>query len=92
MLHGWMDSSITFQFLVDAFRKEWHVIALDWRGGDSSRAPDGYWYPDLADLEAVLNHYSPDEPAYLLGHSLGGNVACHYAGVATCSRDVACQP
>ena len=69
-------------------------MSLRWTGGggDSSRAPDGYWYPDLADLEAVLNHYSPDEPAYLLGHSLGGNVACHYAGVATCSRDVACQP
>lgn len=83
MLHGWMDSSITFQFLVDAFRREWHIIAPDWRGfGHSSHARDGYWYPDyLADLEAVLHHYSPDEPVNLLGHSLGGNVACLYASV-----------
>lgn len=83
VLHGWMDSSITFQFLVDAFRREWHIIAPDWRGfGHSSYAKDGYWYPDyLADLEAVLNHYSPDLPVNLLGHSLGGNVACLYASV-----------
>ena len=31
-LHGWMDSSPTFQFLVEALRQEWHVIAPDWRG------------------------------------------------------------
>lgn len=83
MLHGWMDSSITFQFMVDALKRDWHVMAPDWRGfGHSSYAKDGYWYPDyLADLEAVLDHYSPDHPVRLLGHSLGGNVACLYAGV-----------
>ncbi len=83
MLHGWMDSSITFQFMVDAFRRDWHVIAPDWRGfGHSSYAKDGYWFPDyLADLEAILAHYSPDEPVRLVGHSMGGNVACLYAGV-----------
>ncbi len=83
LLHGWMDSSITFQFMVDAFKHDWHVIALDWRGfGHSSSASHGYWYPDyLADLEAVLMHYSPDEPVRLLGHSMGGNIACLYAGI-----------
>jgi pimeloyl-ACP methyl ester carboxylesterase len=83
MLHGWMDSSITFQFVVDAFVRDWHIIAPDWRGfGHSSWAKDGYWYPDyLADLEAILDHYSPEEPVRLLGHSMGGNVACLYAGV-----------
>lgn len=83
MLHGWMDSSITFQFLVDALKRDWHIIAPDWRGfGHSSYAKGGYWYPDyLADLEAILNYYSPDVPVRLLGHSLGGNVACLYASV-----------
>ncbi|WAW10444.1 alpha/beta hydrolase [Oxalobacter vibrioformis] len=83
MLHGWMDSSITFQFLVDALQEEWHIIAPDWRGfGHSSHAKDGYWFPDyLADLDALLNHYSRDTPVRLLGHSLGGNVACLYASV-----------
>ena len=27
LLHGWMDVSATFQFLVDAFSAEWHVVA-----------------------------------------------------------------
>ncbi len=83
LLHGWMDSSITFQFMVDAFRHDWHVIALDWRGfGHSSYSLNGYWYPDyLADLEAILNHYSPNFPVRLLGHSMGGNIACLYAGI-----------
>lgn len=83
MLHGWMDSSITFQFFVDSLRRNWHVIAPDWRGfGHSSYAKDGYWYPDyLGDLEAILDYYSSDQPVRLLGHSMGANVACLYAGV-----------
>ena len=32
MVHGWMDISVSFQFLVDELKKEWHVIAPDWRG------------------------------------------------------------
>lgn len=83
LLHGWMDSSITFQFMVDAFRFNWHVIAPDWRGfGHSAYAKDGYWYPEyLADLEAILSHYSYGRPVYLVGHSMGGNIACLYAGI-----------
>src|SRR6185295_10029321 len=32
LLHGWMDVSASFQFLVDALRREWDVYAPDWRG------------------------------------------------------------
>lgn len=84
MLHGWMDMSASFQFVVDCLRAEWHVLAPDWRGfGLSGRTPlDSYWYPDyLADLDAILDHYAADTPVNLLGHSMGGNVACLYAGV-----------
>jgi pimeloyl-ACP methyl ester carboxylesterase len=83
MLHGWMDVGASFQFLVDALQREWHVIAPDWRGfGRSDWCADGYWYADyIADLEALLDHFSPDKPARLVGHSLGGNVACLYAGI-----------
>ena len=83
LLHGWMDVSATFQFLVDAFRREWRVIAPDWRGfGLSAWTDDAYWFPDyLGDLDAILERYSPDEPARLIGHSMGGNVACLYAGI-----------
>ena len=83
LLHGWMDASASFQFLVDALSRDWRVIALDWRGfGHSQWNKHSYWFPDyVADLDALLAHYSPDAPARLVGHSLGGNVACLYAGI-----------
>lgn len=83
LLHGWMDVAASFQFLVDAFSREWRVIAPDWRGfGLSAWNNDAYWFPDyIADLDLLLTHYSPDAPAHLIGHSLGGNAACLYAGI-----------
>jgi len=83
MLHGWMDVSASFQFVVDALGPEWRVVAPDWRGfGQSEGQGDAYWFPDyLGDLDAILRHYSPDEPVRLVGHSMGGNVATLYAGV-----------
>ena len=84
LLHGWMDVSASFQFIVDALQGEWHVIAPDWRGFGQTEwsGADAYWYPDyLADLDAILRVVAPDQPVSLIGHSLGGNVACQYAGV-----------
>jgi len=84
LLHGWMDVGASFQFLVDSFARDWHVIAPDWRGfGLSEWARDeGYWFPDYyADLEALADHYQPGEPVRLVGHSMGGVIASVYAGV-----------
>ncbi len=84
MLHGWMDISASFQFLVDSLQKDWHVIASDWRGFGLTQAAPGhsYWFPNyIGDLDAILLHYSSDEPVYLLGHSMGGNIASIYSGV-----------
>jgi pimeloyl-ACP methyl ester carboxylesterase len=84
MVHGWMDMSASFQFVVDCLRRDWHVIAPDWRGFGLTRNPgvDSYWFPDyLGDLDALLDHYAADEAVNLLGHSMGGNVVCLYAGV-----------
>jgi len=83
LLHGWMDVAASFQFLVDAFVGEWYVVAPDLRGfGKSAWQAQGYWYADyIADLEALLDAFAPGEPANLAGHSLGGNVVLHYAGV-----------
>ena len=84
MLHGWMDVSASFQFVIDCLRGDWHVIAPDWRGfGLSEWSPaDTYWYPDyLADLDVLLDHYAPGEAVNLLGHSMGGNIASLYAGI-----------
>ena len=84
MVHGWMDMSASFQFLVDNLQQDWHVIAPDWRGfGQTEFSPGhSYWFPNyVADLDAILLHYSPDEPVRLLGHSMGGNISSIYAGV-----------
>ena len=82
LLHGWADVSASFQFVVDALKDDWRVIAPDWRGfGDSGWAPGGYWFADyLRDLDEILETYTPDQPANLVGHSMGGNIACLYAG------------
>ena len=83
MVHGWMDVSASYQFVVDAFAKDRYVIAPDWRGYGGTEAPntDNYWIPDyLADLDFLLDHYAGDAPVDLVGHSMGGNVAMLYAG------------
>jgi pimeloyl-ACP methyl ester carboxylesterase len=83
LLHGWLDAGATFQFMVDAMRRDRPFIALDWRGFGRSEWPQqGYWFPDyMGDLDAVLDQLSPNVPACLVGHSMGGNIAVSYAGV-----------
>jgi len=88
MLHGWMDVAASFQFVVDAlsdtFMQGRCVIAPDWRGyGDTDGGGvDNYWFPDyLADLDFLVDHFSPDAPIDLVGHSMGGNVAMFYGGI-----------
>ena len=81
-LHGWADTGSTFQFVVDALARDWHVVAPDWRGFGRSRvATTSYWFPDyLADLHELLGTYSPESPVRIVGHSMGANVAGLYAG------------
>jgi pimeloyl-ACP methyl ester carboxylesterase len=83
LLHGWMDVSASFQFLVDCLPDEWYFVAPDWRGfGLTAWAREGYWFPDYyADLDTLLDLYSPHAPATLVGHSMGGLIACTYAGI-----------
>ena len=83
LLHGWMDVSASFQFLVDCLERDWYVVAPDWRGfGLTEWARDGYWFPDYyADLDALLDIYEPKAPVSLVAHSMGGNIAGVYAGV-----------
>lgn len=82
-LHGWGDVSASFQFVVDALQKNWRIIAPDWRGFGLTEWNEGvYWFPDyIADLDALLEQYSPEQPAQIVGHSMGGIVASLYAGI-----------
>ena len=84
MVHGWMDVGASFQFVVDALAQDRYVIAPDWRGYGQTTGPDtdNYWLADyLADLDFLLDHYSPGAPVDLLGHSMGGNVVMLYGGI-----------
>jgi pimeloyl-ACP methyl ester carboxylesterase len=84
MVHGWMDVAASYQFVVDALSHDHYVIAPDWRGygKTSSGGADNFWFPDyLADLDFLLDHYAPGQQVNLVGHSMGGNVVMHYAGV-----------
>ena len=82
-LHGWGDISASFQFVVDALQGDWRIVAPDWRGFGQTQWNDGpYWFQDyIADLDALLEHYSPQQPALIAGHSMGGIVASLYAGI-----------
>jgi len=82
LLHGWMDNSASFQFLADALGPRWRLTAPDWRGfGLSEWAPGGvYAYTDyLADLDALIDALALGPQVQILGHSLGGYIACMYA-------------
>ena len=84
LMHGWMDVGASFQFTVDALRGDRFVVAADWRGfGRSDPTPsDCYWFADyLGDLDALVDHLSPDAAIDLAGHSMGGNIVMTYAGV-----------
>ena len=86
LMHGWMDVSASWQFMVDALKQDRWIIAADWRGFGLTRfqgpAPDNYWFPDyFADLDALLDHFSPDMAVDLVGHSMGGNIVMMYSGI-----------
>jgi pimeloyl-ACP methyl ester carboxylesterase len=83
MLHGWMDCSAPFQFLVDEMVGEWDIIAPDWRGfGLSGWKNASYWFPEYClELNALLDHYSADRPANIVAHSMGANITSMFAGM-----------
>ena len=87
LAHGWMDVAASYQFMIDAlsdaFVQQRPIIAFDWRGyGLTESTPtDSYWMPDyLGDLDALLDHFYPEQAIDLVGHSMGGNVVMMYTG------------
>src|SRR5258708_37359007 len=72
--HGWMDVSASFQFLVDAFKKDWDVYAPDWRGyGLTARGMSGcYLVPGyVADLDFIFEHFEKEKLLNLVVRSRG---------------------
>jgi pimeloyl-ACP methyl ester carboxylesterase len=83
LLHGFLDVSATWQPVAEGLLPRFQVLCPDFRGfGHTEWPQDGYWFPDyVGDLEAIADHYSPDEPMRLVGHSMGAQVASLYAGL-----------
>ena len=83
LLHGGRDHCRSWDWVAEALRKDWHIIAPDLRGhGDSAWSADGNYEMTsyVYDL-AQLIHQLGETPVTLVAHSMGGNVALRYSGL-----------
>jgi pimeloyl-ACP methyl ester carboxylesterase len=83
LIHGALDHARNWDWVARTLRQHYHVYALDLRGhGNSAWAPGALYAvaEHVLDLSALLDIIS-DFPIRLVGHSLGGGIALHYAGV-----------
>src|SRR5215831_4427205 len=87
LVHGGLDHARNWDWVARSLCEDYHVYAYDLRGhGNSAWAP-GAMYSlaehvlDLAGLLDILssNHGTPS--VRLVGHSLGGMIVLHYAGI-----------
>ncbi len=86
LVHGLGEHCGRYKHVAEAFNKAGYALmAFDLRGHGRSEGQRGHApsYPVLMDdvfqlLETAKERY-PDIPVYLYGHSLGGNLAIHYA-------------
>ena len=81
-LHGFLEQGASWTGVAERLHRR--VLAPDQRGfGRSDHVGAGGFYhfwDYVSDLDLLLEQVSPDTPVDLLGHSMGGTVACLYAG------------
>jgi non-heme chloroperoxidase len=76
MLHGFTDSSYSFQSLMDRLDPTIQAIAIDQRGhGDSSKPGCCYAPQDFADDVVAFMNARQIKAATIVGHSMGGFIA-----------------
>lgn len=84
LIHGWLDTGASFDFLAHFLKDRFFCIAPDLRGygqSEHTRNPLGYFFHEYAaDLHAMFHHFSPGKKIKVLGHSLGGAITGFYAG------------
>jgi pimeloyl-ACP methyl ester carboxylesterase len=81
MLHGLSGNLAVWHFtMVPELKQKYRVTTYDLRGhGHSEMPPSGYTTRDMAgDLRGIMDALEIDR-AFLLGHSLGADVAMHFA-------------
>ena len=83
LVHGGLDHARNWDWVARALLPDFHVYALDLRGhGNSEHAPGALYSiaEHVLDLSTLIDVIG-DKSVYLIGHSLGGIIALHYAGV-----------
>ncbi len=83
LVHGGLDHARNWDWVARAFRDNFHVYALDLRGHGNSQGSPGAMYTiaeHVLDLSALIDILG-ETPVNLIGHSLGGMIVLHYAGV-----------
>lgn len=77
-LHAGVADSRQWNGEFDAFAKDYAVVRYDMRGYGKSEPVAGE-FTHLKDLEALVAHLSLDQPAILVGCSMGGGTALDFA-------------
>lgn len=79
-IHGWSANAQYWQPQLEYFAQHYRVIAYDWRGmGQSTGGDKAYPFTQLVDdLNAFIIQLNITKPI-LVGHSLGGVTALHFA-------------
>lgn len=81
--HGWLDLGAAWARVAPHFALQFRTYSFDFRGMGRSTWQRGgdYHFPDyVQDIAEVADHISPDQPFYLVGHSMGGMASSLYAG------------
>ncbi len=83
LVHGGRDHCRNWDWVAEALREDYHIIAPDLRGhGDSAWVLGGaYTQSDYVYDIAQLIHQQKLAPLKIVGHSLGGMISLRYAGL-----------
>src|SRR6202035_1052538 len=83
LVHGGRDHCRNWDWVAQALRQDWHILAPDLRGhGDSQWSPDGSYSiaAYIYDL-AQLIHQQELAPVTIVAHSLGSMITLRYTGI-----------
>lgn len=83
LVHGTHDHCHNWDWLAQSLCERYHIVAPDLRGhGDSGWAIGGsYGHVDYVYDIAQLVHQAQLTPSTIIAHSMGGTLACQYAGI-----------